>query len=139
VSSVYDKALASTGLTVTQHALLVNIALAGKIGRTFLAAQLGMDRTTLTRNLKPIEKAGLVMAAESSDKRERLLCLSTEGRCRLRQSYVSWEKAQKELTREIGPDALENLRAALDAAERAAAAALDKDQESGKPAKCSIS
>jgi DNA-binding MarR family transcriptional regulator len=127
VSSVYDRALAGTGLTVTQHALLVNIARAGEVGRTCLAAQLGMDRTTLTRNLKPLEKAGLVVAAESSDKRERLLCLSTEGRRRLDQSYVSWEKAQKELTSEIGPRALDQLRAALETAERAAAAALDRD------------
>ena len=85
-----------------------------------------MDRTTLTRNLNPLEKAKLVMAAESSDRRERLLCRSPEGRRRLRNSYVSWENAQKELILKIGPDALEHLRAALEVTERAAATVLDE-------------
>ena len=60
LSALYDQTLAPAGITVTQYALLVNVARAGKISRTALAAQLGMDRTTLTRNLMPLEKAGFV-------------------------------------------------------------------------------
>src|SRR5256885_1352107 len=98
VSSLYDHALAGAGLTVTQHPLLVNTGGSEKVNRGPLAAHLGMDRTTLTRNLKPLEEAKLVVAAESEDRRERLLQLSPEGRRRLRRSYVCWEKAQKEFT-----------------------------------------
>ena len=127
VSSIYDKALGVTGLTVTQHSLLVNIARAEEIGRTALAARLGIDRTTLTRNLKPLERAGFVVPADSSDRRERLLCLSPEGRRKLRHSYAYWEKAQQEFTSAVGPAALEDLRAALQAAEEAAAKALGRE------------
>jgi DNA-binding MarR family transcriptional regulator len=88
VSSLYDRLLASAGLTITQHALLANIARAGKMGRSALAVPLGMDRTTLTRNLKPLEAAKLVLPAESEDRRERLLRLSPEGSRKLRQSYL---------------------------------------------------
>lgn len=124
VSSLYDQALAATGLTVTQHAVLVNIARAQKIGRTSLAACLGMDRTTLTRNLKPLESAGLVLAAESDDRRERLLRLSPEGHRRLGQSYAHWEKVQQEFAGALGSTALERLRRSLEITETAAMAAL---------------
>ncbi len=120
VTSLYDQALAVTGLTVTQYALLVNIGRAGEIGRSALAAQLGMDRTTLTRNLKPLERDRLITTAESEDRRERLLCLSSEGRRKLRQSYPYWEKAQKEFASQIGSGALQALRNDLEAAEKAA-------------------
>jgi DNA-binding MarR family transcriptional regulator len=120
VSALYDHALATAGLTVTQHALLVNIARAGEVSRSSLAAHLGMDRTTLTRDLKPLEKANLVAAAESADRRERLLRLSPEGRRKLRQSYKCWEKTQSEFTSIIGTSALETLRKTLAAVETAA-------------------
>jgi DNA-binding MarR family transcriptional regulator len=120
VSSLYDQALAGTSLTITQYALLINIGRAGEIGRSALAAQIGMDRTTLTRNLKPLERDGLITTAESEDRRERLLCLSSEGRRKLRQSYPLWEKAQKEFTSQLGCSTLQALRSDLEAAEKAA-------------------
>jgi DNA-binding MarR family transcriptional regulator len=120
VSALYDHALAAAGLTVTQHALLVNIARAGEVSRSSLAARLGMDRTTLTRDLKPLEKANLVAAAESADRRERLLRLSPEGRRRLRRSYECWEKTQREFTSSIGTGTVEALRETLAAVEAAA-------------------
>ena len=119
VSSLYDQALAVTGLTITQYALLINIGRAGEIGRSALAVRLGMDRTTLTRNLKPLERDRLITTAESEDRRERLLCLSSEGRRKLRQSYPLWEKAQKEFASQIGFSTLQALRSDLEAAEKA--------------------
>lgn len=113
VSALYDRSLASVGLTVTQHALLVNIARAGKISKSGLAERLGMDRTTLTRDLQPLEKTGLLEAAESEDRRERMLRVSAEGRKRLRKSYACWEQTQKELTSRIGAENVEVLRKAL--------------------------
>jgi len=78
-----------------------------------------MDRTTLTRNLRPIEAEGLVDSIESDDRRERLLALSPAGTRRLRQSYVLWEEAQRALTKTIGKDELQRLREALKSAEQA--------------------
>lgn len=105
---------------MTQHAILVNIARADKIGRSALAERLGMDRTTLTRDLKPLENAGLVDAAESDDRRERLLALSQEGLRRLKKSYDCWEKMQKEFAAAIGDQGLATLRSALATVESAA-------------------
>jgi DNA-binding MarR family transcriptional regulator len=122
ISSLYDQALSAAGLTITQYALLVNIARADEVSRSALAVQVGMDRTTLTRNLKPLEKSNLVVSAESADRRERLLRLSPKGQRRLKQGIAHWEKAQNELIVKLGPDALSILRHSLTLAETAAAA-----------------
>jgi len=56
ISSFYDAALSAADLTITQYAILTNIARAGRLKLTVLAAKLGMERTTLTRNLRPLMK-----------------------------------------------------------------------------------
>ena len=122
LSALYDRSLEDAGVTVTQYALLVNIARAGAISRTALAAQLGMDRTTLTRNLMPLEKAGLLGAAKSADRRERLICLSETGTNKVHESYGLWKKAQKFFALQMGPAKLKQFRSALRAAEAAASA-----------------
>ena len=120
VSSLYDQVLSDLGLTVTQHSLLVNIARLRQTGRSELASQLGMDRTTLTRNLKPLERLKLIIAAESADRRERLLQLSPEGKRILQRSYLLWEQAQRELSSELNSGELKKLRESLAAVEKAA-------------------
>lgn len=120
VSALYDSALASSGLTVTQHALLVNIARTEQISVTALAARLGMDRTTLSRNLRPLEKALLIATVRSDDRRERLLRVSALGRRKLQRSYDLWESAQERFAFEAGVELLHKLRTVLQAAEEAA-------------------
>jgi DNA-binding MarR family transcriptional regulator len=120
LSSLYDRSLESAGVTVTQYALLVNIARAGEISRTSLAAQLGMDRTTLTRNLMPLERANLLSSAKSADRRERLIRLSDKGTSKVRESYVLWKKAQEAFASQMGPVKLQKFRSVLKAAEAAA-------------------
>ena len=124
LSSLYDGCLNAVGLTVTQYALLVNVARAEKISRTDLSEQLGMDRTTLTRNLRPLESAKLIVMAQSADRRERLLCLSPAGKRKLRQSYALWEGAQRRFAEQFGLDELQKMRTLLKAAEAAAEAAI---------------
>ena len=60
ISGLYDARLAETGLRGTQFSLLVAIALAGEPPVTMLAERLGLDCTTMTRNLAPLERDGLV-------------------------------------------------------------------------------
>lgn len=127
VSSFYDGFLHTSGLTVTQHSLLVNIARAGAVSRSALAALLGMDRTTLTRNLQPLERDRLVVPAPAgADRRERLLRLSSAGRRKLAESYPLWEQAQQKFVEEMGSSALDQLRRLLKAAETAAEAASER-------------
>jgi DNA-binding MarR family transcriptional regulator len=117
VTALYDQALAPAGVTVTQYALLVNVGRLGKLSRTALANRLGMDRTTLTRNLMPLEKADLITGAEGEDRRERLICLSPAGLRKVRQSYELWENAQRDFTSRMGETNLKQFRSALTAAE----------------------
>jgi DNA-binding MarR family transcriptional regulator len=119
VTAIYDRALQPAGITITQYALLVNVARAGEMSRTVLATQVGMDRTTLTRNLMPLEKAGLLVPAKSEDRRERLIQLSAEGLRKVRQSFTLWRTAQRSFASEMGVAQLERFRSILTVAEKA--------------------
>ena len=113
VSALYDDVLSSAGLTVTQYALLVSIARAQGISRTVLAANLGMERTTLTRNLRPLERDGFVTQKSGADLRERILRLTATGRKRLDRSFPHWEAAQRAFFSEFGQERFEVLRTLL--------------------------
>ena len=113
VTAFYDGMLAPAGLTVTQYAILVNVARAGVISRTELAARLGMDRTTATRNLRPLEREGLLTDQAGEDRRERAVALTAAGRRRMEKGFVLWERAQTAFAEALGEDALGRLRAVL--------------------------
>lgn len=120
VTAIYDHALQPAGISITQHALLVNVARAGEISRTALAVRLGMDRTTLTRNLMPLEKLGFLIPAKSDDRRQRLIQLSAKGLRKVHQSFELWRAAQRSFTSKIGEAKLKQFREALRTAEEAA-------------------
>jgi DNA-binding MarR family transcriptional regulator len=104
ISAFYDGFLESEGLTVTQYAILVTIARANEgIQRTALAAKLGMERTTLTRNLSPLEREGLIAAKAGTDKRARMIAVTPQGLRKLRRSYGQWLEAQKKFLEGFGP------------------------------------
>ena len=98
---------------MTQYALLVSIARAQGISRTVLAAKLEMERTTLTRNLRPLERDGFVTEKSGADLRERILRLTASGRKRLDRSFPYWEAAQRAFFSEFGQDRFEVLRSLL--------------------------
>jgi len=78
-----------------------------------IASLLGMDRTTLTANLKPLERQGLVeTAVDPDDGRGRLLVLTTGGRKRLKAALPVWQRTHAEAERLVRSDA-ESLRAGL--------------------------
>jgi DNA-binding MarR family transcriptional regulator len=117
---LYDAVLAPSGLTVTQYSLLANVARAGKVSRTVLADKVGMDRTTLTRNLQPLSAGKLISTSTGEDRREHLICLSPAGQRKLRQSFPLWEEAQRRFASEMGRGPLRELRALLTSVEEAA-------------------
>lgn len=120
VTAFYDQHLAVAGLTVTQYAILVNIGRAEQLSRTALAARLGMDRTTLTRNLQPLERAGLLHIEPGADRREHAVRLSKAGHAKLNEAYPCWEKAQRQFLAAMGDEGITALRVLLaDAAEAA--------------------
>jgi len=105
VTALYDGCLADSGLTVTQFSLLVNIGRnADGVSRTVLAKKLGMDRTTLTRNLRPLEKQGLIAEQSGEDRRARVLRLSPDGWTRIELAYPAWERAQEQFLERFGQE-----------------------------------
>ena len=114
VTRAYDDALRPTGLRASQLALLVAIdnndqasksmkgATVPNISITAVAKVMGMDRSTLTRNLRPLEKEGLVAIGLEGWRRSRSLQITKKGRSRLREALPLWQRAQDSLRRNLG-------------------------------------
>ncbi len=102
VTQLYDEVLAPTGLRGTQFSVLTVIAAAGPATMTYLADTLVMDRTTLTRNLKPLLDRELVERGEGEDRRQRPIAITPAGRDALGQALPLWEKAQVRIAGGLG-------------------------------------
>jgi DNA-binding MarR family transcriptional regulator len=103
VNRHYDRALAPIGITTTQYAILSRIAREGGQPLGVLAGRLALDRTTLSRELKPLVAAGLLgEARDASDARRRVVRLTPRGRGILRRAGPLWSRAQSELTASFG-------------------------------------
>ena len=119
LTSLYDAALAPAEITITQYSLLANIGRAGQSSHTGLADKLGMDRTTLTRNLRPLIEAEWVAVTTGEDRRQHLLQLTATGKRKLNHSIPLWEKIQGKFVAEFGAQPLRELRTLVRQAESA--------------------
>jgi DNA-binding MarR family transcriptional regulator len=95
VTQLFDEVLQPTGLRSTQFTLLVAVALLGEAPVTKLSEALVMDRTTLARNLKPLESQGLLTLETGTDRRRHLVRLTERGRQALTTALPYWEQAQR--------------------------------------------
>ena len=102
LSSFYDERMAKSGLRGTQFNLLTALAVAGDLPMTRLASVLDLDRTTLTRNLRPLETGGLVASVPTEDRRVRLVHLTAKGRTALARALPLWEATQDHVVRALG-------------------------------------
>jgi len=105
---LYDHHLQPNELTITQYSLISRIGRLGPIANIQLAADMGMDRSTLSRALKPLMAAGWVEAVDLPeepllDKRSFALQLTAAGRRKLEQARPNWQRAQDEIDRQLGP------------------------------------
>jgi DNA-binding MarR family transcriptional regulator len=123
LTSLYDAALAPAEITITQYSLLASIGRAGELSHTGLAERLGMDRTTLTRNLRSLIKARWVAVASGEDRRQHLLQLTASGKKKLNRCLPLWEKVQSQFLSEVGAEPLQELRMLLRRVESAVASA----------------
>ncbi len=115
VTAVYNRALAPTGIRVTQYSLLSNLRGVAAVPLSQLAETLDMDRTTLTRNLKPLVDAGWLEVQPSAlDARVRLVSLTASGAEQLRAARAPWKRAQEEVNNTIGEAELLQLHGILD-------------------------
>ena len=111
VTQVYDRALGAAGVTSTQFTILAFLEY--KDGRSIgmLADALGMDPTTLNRNLKPLLRARLVRnGADAKDGRIRTVLLTEKGRAKLRQGVPLWRDAQRKVKAAWGVGDFSTLR-----------------------------
>jgi DNA-binding MarR family transcriptional regulator len=94
----FDDALRPIGLTNGQFSLLMSLNRPEAAGMTAVASLLGMDRTTLTAALKPLQRRGLVrIAADPADGRGRIMSLTTMGRRLLSRAVPVWRKTHVEV------------------------------------------
>jgi DNA-binding MarR family transcriptional regulator len=94
----FDEALAPLGLTSGQFSLLTSLNQPEPPSIGSIAALLVMDRTTLTANLKPLERRGLVrIAVDPADRRARRLTLTGAGRRVLRSAMPTWRRTHEEI------------------------------------------
>ncbi|MDP9107930.1 MAG: MarR family winged helix-turn-helix transcriptional regulator [Pseudomonadota bacterium] len=103
VSRLYDLHLATVDLKTTQYSLLKNIAHQA-LPVAQLALRLATERTTLTRNLKPLLGAGWATLADGADARQRIVTITAAGRAKLASAHHAWHAAQTELDQILGPD-----------------------------------
>lgn len=114
VSQLYDRCLASAGLTGNQYSTLHHLARLGPLTINELALALGMDRTTMGRNIRPLERDGFIaIAAGGSDRRRRALSVTPAGAERLKLGRARWQDAQTRLDQAFGPERSRELRAML--------------------------
>src|SRR3954451_15379859 len=115
LSQTYDRFLAPSGLRTTQFSLLRVLHRTGPRSIQALAAELGMDRTTLGRNLRPLERDGLVaIGVDPTDRRGRALSITPAGMGKLGDAQALWEQAQARFLQTYGPEQTRHLHAMLD-------------------------
>jgi DNA-binding MarR family transcriptional regulator len=114
VTRAYDEALRPIGLRATQLLLLVAIAAEGAMSISALADAIGMDRSTLTRNVKPLEKEGLIQRGGEGWRRSRALKVTSAGRALMSKAIPLWESAQENLRRKLGQKDWATVHAGLD-------------------------
>ena len=111
VTQFYDQLLAPSGLRATQLAILGRLQRGGPMPINALAAELVMDRTTLGRNILPLQRDGLIeIGASPTDRRRREVRLTPAGTARLRAATQNWKVAQQRFDQVFGADRAAALR-----------------------------
>jgi len=114
VTQFYDQLFAPVGLRATQYAILSRLRRDGPMTINALAAALVMDRTTLGRNILPLQRDGLIeVVAAPADRRRRELRLTAAGVARQRAASERWGMAQARFDEVFGRDRARELRGLL--------------------------
>jgi DNA-binding MarR family transcriptional regulator len=114
VTRLYESHLAGAGLTSAQFSILGALGEGGPMTMADLASALVMDRTTLLRAMKPLQREDLLKSSSSAaDPRQLVFALSAAGERRLKEALPLWAKAQEEFEADIGPREAARLRHSL--------------------------
>jgi len=111
VMAIYDQALAPTGINIAQFSFLRNLERQGGMaGRTQLGEILDLDRSTIGRNARVLERLGLLaLAQDANDRRETTIKLTPRGRRTIRDAVPLWEATQERMRERLGEGAAREL------------------------------
>ena len=116
ITQFYDQWLAPSGLRTTQFSILAKLRRMGAMTINALAAEMVMDRTTLGRNILPLERDGLVAVAPGRhDRRSKELRLTEAGEASFRAGLKGWRDAQQRFEAAFGTERTANMRSLLHA------------------------
>lgn len=110
ITGRFDRALRAQGIKATQFTLLAVLALKGPLSIGEIAALIGADRTTLTRNAGVAAKQSLVAIRRGDDARSRIVSITATGRRTLKRALPVWRKIQGDVTNALGEHAAQSLR-----------------------------
>ena len=112
ITQFYDQFLAPSGLRTTQFSILAKLRLLGPMTINALATNLVMDRTTLGRNILPLERDGLIAVEKGSrDRRSKVVQLTEAGAAGFRAAAKGWTQAQRQFEAAFGAKRTVDLRA----------------------------
>ena len=109
ITQLYDEAMRPTGFRATQLTILVTVMRMEPVSVTDLAEATLTDRTTISRNFKPLEKRGLIAIRLGQDRRSREVVLTSRGREILNRVLPYWKKAQGKVAQTVGRGRLDQL------------------------------
>ena len=115
LTAVYDEVLAPEGINLAQFSLLRNISRSGPVSLTQLGEIVELDRSTLGRNVRVLERMGLVKLSAGADQRQAAVSLSANGLATLNRSIPLWESVQNGIYDKIGAQGAAQLEALLGA------------------------
>jgi DNA-binding MarR family transcriptional regulator len=103
ISRIYGEEMRSSGLQRSQFAILGNLIATGPVALNQLAERLCMERTTLSRNLKPLTQQSYIsIAASDTDRRIKEISITTRGRAKFKQALTLWRHAQQRIIKAYG-------------------------------------
>ena len=104
ITRLYDSRMQPSGIRATQFTVLSQLMLRGEMPIGKLAAFLGMERTTLTRNLTLLEQQKWISSKAGDDPRSRMIAITAQGRGMVRRGFPYWSKAQAQVGKLLGAD-----------------------------------
>ncbi len=114
-TAIYDAALAPIDVNLAQFSLLRKIQRAGSVSLSELGRLAELDRSTVGRNVKVLQRMGLARMTPGVDQREATVTLDERGLAVLREGGPLWDDAQHKVEAALGPDDAKHLRRLLDA------------------------
>jgi DNA-binding MarR family transcriptional regulator len=114
VTRMYDSAMQASGVRSTQFAILVGIAKTQPVSMGKLADVLGLDRTTMTRSLRLLQKEKMITISRRAAMRQRFLELTPAGEKALARSLPLWRKVHEQFVSTVGAEYWTKLRSELE-------------------------